>query len=70
MCWIPPSVPMNNGSLTHLNTVPPPCDFYTAIRYKKMQEEKAFSSLHTFNLQKLLPLSSVEMKIKAFPEWR
>jgi hypothetical protein len=68
MCWIQPSIPTYTIPLT--NIIPPPYEFYAATRSKKIQDSKSYSSLHTYNLQKLLPISSVDMKLKAFPEWR
>jgi len=72
MCWISPSIPKASYAipLTLPKTIPPPYEFYAAIKSKKKEDSKSYSSLHTYNLQKLLPVSSVEMKVKAFPEWR
>jgi hypothetical protein len=70
MCWISPSMPNYAIPLTLPDTIPPPYEFYAAIKSKKIEDSKSHSSLHTYNLQKLLPISSVKMKIKAFPEWR
>lgn len=63
MCWIPPIIP---------NTLPTPSDFYNLKKKGLFFKTKYHSSLinHTYNIQKLLPVESLNLKIQSFAEWK